>query len=169
MLRQHRSAVLLVFMCLFAMALQAQERKIVVGPRNAELAEGAHALRDGDAEEGIRLTMVGLQHSVGRTEYLIGTSNLCAGYIMQRRYAEALEECNRALEEDDNYWRARSNRALVYALQGRYEEANRDLELVEKTVPQAQTVKAVRALLEDLLHPVEPVITIDDRRDTDED
>lgn len=168
MLRRLFSVVLVVLVCLVTAAGQAQERKIVVGPRNAELAEGADALRAGDADEGVSLTLVGLQHAVGRREYLIGTSNLCAGYILQERYAEALKECNRALDEDENFWRARTNRALIYVLQGEYGEAESDLEIVEKVVPQAHTVKAVRALLEDLLHPVEPIITIDDRREMDD-
>ena len=34
--------------------------KTVVGPANADLADGAAALRAGDAEEGIRLTKRGL-------------------------------------------------------------------------------------------------------------
>lgn len=168
MLRKVFSVVLVVVVCLLTATGQAQERKIVVGPRNAELAQGADALLSGDAEEGVELTEVGLRHAVGNKEFLIGTSNLCAGYILQQRYVEALEECNRALAENEHYWRARTNRALIYALQGRYPEAIEDLEIVEGIAPQARTVRGVRALLEDLMNPVEPLITIDDRRETED-
>jgi len=147
----------------------AQERKIVVGPRNAELAEGAHALLDGEGEEGVRLTLAGLRHAVGRQERLTGTSNLCAGYILLERYNDALEECNSVLAEDESHWRARTNRALIYVLVGRYDAANADLDRVEQIAPQARTVIGVRELLRDRLNPVEPIVIIDERREAGDD
>ena len=84
---------------------------------------------------------------------------------MLERFDDALTQCDAALAEDPDYWRARTNRALVYILVGRYGEAERDLSLVEERAPQARTVIAVRELLRDRVNPVEPIIIIDDRRD----
>lgn len=167
-LRTVRIWVIATIVCLVAAIALGQERKIVVGPRNAPLAQGARALTEGDAEEGVRLTLIGLRQAVGRQERVIGACNLCAGYIMQRRFSEALKACDTALEENETYWRARANRALIHTLEGRYDAADRDLELVEKAAPQANAVKAVRALLTEMQNPAMPLIIIDDRRDDDD-
>lgn len=142
----------------------AQEHKIVVGPRNAELQDGAAALRAGNAEDGIRLTLAGLKNAANRDERLTGRSNLCAGYILQQRFSDALQQCDRALAEDGNYWRALANRALIHVLEGRYDQADKDLVQAEKLAPSADSVRNVRELLRDRLNPVAPIVIIDDRR-----
>ena len=156
-------AIATAFLCM--PPAQGQEHKIVVGPNNFDLMDGASALLEGDAEKGVELTLAGLQHSWSRKERVTGLSNLCGGYIMLERFDDALTQCDAALAEDPDYWRARTNRALVYILVGRYGEAERDLSLVEERAPQARTVIAVRELLRDRVNPVEPIIIIDDRRD----
>ncbi len=144
--------------------LRAEDYKIVVGTKNAELSVGADALLAGDAEEGVRRTRAGLRLASSDAERLTGMSNLCAGYIMLERYDEALEQCNTVLAADDDHWRARTNRALIYVLAGRYDDADKDLTQAEELAPGAHTVKAVRDLLYDRVNPVEPIIIIDDRR-----
>lgn len=151
-------------MCLGISLSYAQEHKIVVGISNIELSDGADALLAGDAEEGVRLTLEGLAHAWDRKDRLTGLSNLCGGYILLERYKDALEQCNEVLAEDEGFWRARTNRALVYVLVGRYDDADKDLSRAEELAPGARTVKAVRELLRDRLNPVEPIIIIDDRR-----
>ena len=64
--------------------------KTVVGPANADLADGAAALRAGDAEEGVRLTRRGLASAAGPRERVAGYSNLCAGLAMLERLDEAV-------------------------------------------------------------------------------
>jgi len=143
--------------------------KTVVGPGNAELADGAAALRVGNAEDGVRLTERGLMSANSRRERVAGYSNLCAGLAMLERLDEALEACNRALELDDRHWRSYSNRALVYLRQERYPEAERDISAGEQLNPHARTLKTLRAMYRDAVDPVAPSIIIDDRREASAD
>ena len=146
-----------------------QEARTVIGPSNVDLADGADALLAGDAEEGVRLTLAGLRYAKGARERHTAWSNLCAGYVMLEDYAAALGYCDRVLDENDQHWRAYSNRALTYIKLKRYEEAQHDLERAETLAPNSRTVKAVRAMLLDAIQPVAPSIVIDDRRQPAED
>ncbi|MDH3756761.1 MAG: hypothetical protein OEV10_11570 [Gammaproteobacteria bacterium] len=139
--------------------------KTVVGPGNVDLADGAAALRVGDAEEGVRLTQRGLSTANSQRDRVAGYSNLCAGLVMLDRLDEALEACSRALELDDQHWRSYSNRALVYLKQERYAEAEQDISTGEELNPNARTLKTIRAMLRDAVDPVSPSIIIDDRRE----
>lgn len=138
--------------------------KTVIGPSNVNLADGAAALRAGDAEEGVRLTQRGLAAANSHRDRVAGYSNLCAGLVMLDRLDEALEACDRALELDDRHWRSYSNRAAAYLRQERYEEAERDISAGEALNPDARTLKALRAMYRDAVDPVVPMIIIDDRR-----
>ena len=139
--------------------------KTVVGPANADLADGAAALRVGDAEDGVRLTERGLMSATSRRDRVAGYSNLCAGLAMLERLDEALQACNRALELDERHWRSYSNRALVYLKQERYPEAERDISAGEALNPNARTLRTLRAMYRDAVDPVAPSIIIDDRRE----
>lgn len=139
--------------------------KTVIGPANTDLADGAAALRAGDAEEGVRLTERGLATAGGRRERVAGYSNLCAGLVMLERFEEALQACNRALQLDDRHWRSYSNRALVYLKQEQYPEAERDIVRGEALNPHAHTLKTLRTMYRDAVDPVSPSIIIDDRRE----
>ena len=138
--------------------------KTVIGPGNVDLADGAAALRMGDAEDGVRLTQRGLRSANGQ-DRVAGYSNLCAGLVMLDRLDEALDACNRALELDDQRWRSYSNRALVYLRQERYAEAERDISSGEALSPNARTLKTLRSMYRDAVDPVSPSIIIDDRRE----
>ena len=88
------------------------DARTVIGPSNIDLADGAAALRTGDAEEGVRLTRRGLRSASSPRDRLAGYSNLCAGLIMLNRHEEAIESCDAAIAIDDRHWRSYSNRAL---------------------------------------------------------
>lgn len=143
--------------------------KTVIGPRNPNLVDGANELLAGNAEEGIRLTRLGLDVAVGQRERQAGLGNICAGYVMLKRYDDALEYCNQALDEYDRNWRALCNRALIYIKKGRFDEAARDLERGEEIAPNARALKEVRGMYRDATDPVTENITIDDRRKTGDD
>jgi len=147
----------------------SQETKTVIGPSNQALHDGAEALMDGDAEDGVRLTENGLGFASSKRDRVAGFSNLCAGYIMLGEPEKALLYCNQALELDDDNWRALSNRAYAYVKLGRYEEAEPDLSKAEEIAPQSRTVKVVRSMLLDATNPVAPLVIIDDRRQGAED
>lgn len=145
----------------------AEDNKTVVGPSNLPLTDGAHALQSGDAEEGIRLTQLGLSQASNERERQTARSNLCAGYIMLQQYERGLEYCNTVLAANSKYWRARSNRALIYIKLRRFEEADADLLVGEEQRPGSATIKAVRAMYIDATNPVAPSVIIDDRRAAD--
>jgi len=153
-----------VCLCLTLSNTDAQESKTVIGPSNPDLYDGANALLAHDAEEGVRLTLLGLQRESSSRNRLIAMSNLCAGYIMLDQLDTALSYCNQVLEKNDRYWRAYSNRALAYVKLERYEEAERDLQEAESLTTTARTVKIVRSMLLDATDPVAPLIVIDERR-----
>lgn len=131
------------------------------------LQDGADALRSGDAEEGIRLTRLGLSQASSSSERETAKSNLCAGYAMLGQYETGLPYCDEVLEQNARNWRARSNRALIYIKLRRFADANEDLLVGEEISPNAKTLKAVRKMYLDATDPVAPSVVVDDRRDPD--
>ena len=125
------------------------------------------ALMAGDAKEGVRLTLIGLSQAKSSRERRTGKSNLCAGYALLEEYATALPYCNEVLKEDDKYWRAYSNRALIYVKLRRFEEAEQDLLKGEAISPRSSKLAAVRRMYLDATDPVAPSVVIDDRQDAD--
>jgi tetratricopeptide (TPR) repeat protein len=120
--------------------------RTVIGP-NSLLADGAAALEAGRIEEGVRLTLEGLKVAVTVRENAAGHSNACAGYVLLRQWAEALAQCNAALELDTSNWRTYNNRAAIYVEQGLYDLAMRDLEAGLALAPGAPTLhESVRIL-----------------------
>lgn len=138
--------------------------RTVIGPSNIDLADGATALRAGNAEDGVRLTQRGLNGATNDRERVAGYSNLCAGLIMLERLDEAIAACSRALDIDDGHWRGYSNRALAYVRLKRYADAQRDIAASEAINPNARSTKVIKSMLLDATDPVAPSITIDDRR-----
>ena len=141
-----------------------EEPKTVIGPSNIDLADGASALRMGDAEEGVRLTRRGLRSANSARERLAGYSNLCAGLIMLGRHEEAIESCDAAIAIDDGQWRGYSNRALANIKLQRYAAAESDIRRGEELNPNARTLKVVKSMYLDAVDPVTPNVIIDDRR-----
>ena len=161
-----KPASIAVLLLLVAQFVLAQENRTILGPSNVPLQDGANALRAGDAEEGVRLTLIGLTQAKNSRERITAHSNLCAGYALLGRYEVGLKYCNEALAENDQHWRARSNRALIYVKLRRFAEADEDLQVGEKLAPNSNTLQAVRKMYLDATNPVAPSVVIDDRRDT---
>jgi tetratricopeptide (TPR) repeat protein len=121
--------------------------KTVIGQPNSLLADGAAALEAGRIEEGVRLTLEGLKVAVSPRENAAGHSNACAGYVLLKQWAEALAQCNAALELDTSNWRTYNNRAAIYVEKGLYDLAMRDLEAGLALAPGAPTLhESVRIL-----------------------
>jgi len=159
--------MVLVALLLAGSPLAAQDdAKTVIGVRNTALADGADALLAGDSEEGVRLTLRGLEFALGNRETKIAHANLCAGYTMMDKPLTALEHCNWVLERDPNYWRAYNNRALAYLLLGRYEESEADIARGQELRPGSTKLKTSKGMLLDKTNPVVEQIEIDERRDT---
>lgn len=145
-----------------------QEATTIIGPRNIPLYEGAQALMAGDDEEGVKLTLQGLELAHGRREEEAALSNLCAGYIKLGRFAEALKYCDILLSRNDKNWRGYNNRAVIYIMTKQYEKAEADLRRGEALNGGARTMKVARAMYMDAVHPVQPEIEIDDRKNQDD-
>jgi tetratricopeptide (TPR) repeat protein len=136
----------------------------VIGPRNPDLQEGAQQLLAGRAEEGVELTLRGLEVAQGAREEEAALSNLCAGYIMLENFDEALKYCELLIARNDESWRGYNNRAVIYINTKEYEKAHRDLVRGEELNPGARTLRIARAMYLDAVDPVAPEVEIDDRQ-----
>jgi len=158
------------FLLLVYSELAADEAsKTVIEPRNIMLADGANALIAGDGEEGVRLTLRGLELAHGEHERKTGHANLCAGYVMINKPLTALEHCNWVLERDPLHWRTYNNRALAYLRLERFEESEADIARGQALSPRSRTLKIAKGMLLDETDPVMPNIEVDERRSAMED
>jgi tetratricopeptide (TPR) repeat protein len=91
------------------------------------LAAGSAALAAGRHEEGIRLTLAGLERPNNPGDEAAAHSNLCAGYAALKRWSRALPHCNRSLELDPRNGHTLNNRAAVYVGLGLHDLAVADV------------------------------------------
>jgi len=150
-------------------AAPTEESKTVLGPENIYLYDGANALMAHNGEEGVRLTLLGLQVAKGGREKKIAHSNLCAGFLLINQPLTALEHCNWVIEEDEGHWRTYNNRALVYMRLERFAEAEEDIRKGQALRPNSKKLKIVKGMYLDETQPVTPKIEVDERRNTDDD
>jgi tetratricopeptide (TPR) repeat protein len=122
--------------------------KTVVKSVNPLLAQGADALASGRTEQGIQLTLEGLKLAATTQEVAAGHSNACAGYVLEKRWADALAHCNTAIELDKSNWRTYNNRAGIYIAQGLFDLAMRDLEAGFALAPGAPMLKESLRILQ---------------------
>ena len=142
----------------------ADEPRFSVGSANPDIYEGARALLAGRNEEGIRLTLRGLESANDKKEEEVALSNLCAGYTNMGDYDTALRYCNILEQRNDKLWRVYNSKALIYIHTKQYEKAEQELIKGEALNPGARSMKIARALYLDATQPVAPELEIDDRR-----
>jgi tetratricopeptide (TPR) repeat protein len=112
----------------------------VIGPVNPLLTDGTTALQMGRFEEGVRLTLAGLKQPNSPKDEAAGHSNVCAGYAALKRWEEALEHCNRALELDHTNWRTYNNRAAVFVGLKKFDLAMTDVNTGLELAPDSETL-----------------------------
>jgi tetratricopeptide (TPR) repeat protein len=123
------------------------ESRSLFGVENEYLAAGAEALMAKQYDEGIRLTLLGLERPTQPRERADALSNLCAAHAAKREPAVAIDYCTQSLEIDSDNWRAYSNRAYAYYLTLRFEEADDDLDRALALYPSARQMPQIRGML----------------------
>ncbi|MEO8062965.1 MAG: tetratricopeptide repeat protein [Pseudomonadota bacterium] len=121
--------------------LSQAQSATVLGPLNQLLSEGSVALEAGRFEEGVRLTLAGLEQPNNPRDKASGYTNVCAGYAALKRWHKALDHCNRALELDRNNWRTYNNRAAVFTGLKRFELAIADVNKGLALAPDSGTLQ----------------------------
>jgi tetratricopeptide (TPR) repeat protein len=127
--------------------LQASQSTTIIGSVNPLLTEGTNALERGRFEEGVRLTLEGLELPTNERDRAAGHSNVCAGYAALKRWTEALEHCNRALELDKTNWRTYNNRAAVFVGLKMFDLAMTDVNSGLELAPNSATLKKSREVV----------------------
>lgn len=124
------------------------DNRTVLGVSNGLLAAGAEAIRYGRYDDGIRLTLMGLERP-GNTDQnqSAGLSNLCAAHAAKNEPDLAIEYCTESLTFNDRNWRALSNRSYAYWLKEMYPEATVDLEAANAINPRAKQISQIRGML----------------------
>lgn len=169
----HRALVISVCMGLVVSASWAQDERgkdkfrqptrLVFEGGNQLLAAGSQAMRTGNYDEGIRLTLLGLEQR-GNSDYLrtSGLSNLCAAYAATNVPDSAIDYCGQSLEVNNENWRAFLNRAYAHWLKGMHAEAAADLEAAEQINPRASEIEQIRGLINQ--STLEPRVRVEDRQ-----
>ena len=120
---------------------------IVLGSSNQLLMDGSSALEAGRYEEGVRLTLAGLEQPNNPHDEASAHTNICAGYAALKRWKDALEHCNRALELDLGNWRTYNNRAAVLTALGLFDLAIVDVNKGLILAPDSSTLQKSLAVV----------------------
>jgi tetratricopeptide (TPR) repeat protein len=120
--------------------LRSAQSATVLGPANPMLRQGTQALQSGHYEEGVRLTLAGLDQPNSVKDKAAAHSNICAGYVALKRFDEALEHCNLALDLDRNNWRTFNNRAAVFVGLKKFDLAMTDVNTGLEIAPGSETL-----------------------------
>jgi tetratricopeptide (TPR) repeat protein len=126
----------------------AADSRIVIGAGNELLSAGAEAIRYGRYDDGIRLTLLGLERP-GNSDRIraAALSNLCAAHAAKEEPDQAIDYCGQSIDIDEHNWRAYSNRAYAYWLKGMYPEAEVDLEAAVSINANARQILQLRGML----------------------
>jgi len=139
------------------------DNRTVIGAGNSLLAAGAEAIRYGRYDDGIRLTLMGLERP-GNTEQnrSAAFSNLCAAHAAKEESDVAIAYCTESLELNTQNWRALSNRSYAYWLKEMYPEATVDLEAASAINPRARQISQIRGMLNEA--GLQPRIIMEDHQ-----
>jgi tetratricopeptide (TPR) repeat protein len=139
------------------------DNRSVLGGGNDLLAAGSNAIRAGLYDEGIRLTMLGLDRRDNSDgERAAALSNLCAAYAAKNVPDTAIQFCTQSLAIDSRNWRAFSNRSYAYWLKGMFAEATFDLDAAAGISPKAKQVLQIRGMINE--SGLQPRITVEDHQ-----
>ena len=138
-----------IFLCAGLVSVQADEsiNHTIIGT-DPSLSAGAFALRTGQFEEGVNLTLDGIDSVMTSHDRASAFSNLCAGYLGTRQFVKALEACDKALDFNDRNWRIYNNRALALLNTGRINAAREDLEKGFAINPDSPTLAKVAEMID---------------------
>lgn len=143
------------------LANQAPDSRMLFG--GSLLSLGAEELRSGNYEEGIRITLMGLEErGVPDAKRAAAHSNLCAAYAARKEPDVAIEHCTLSLDIDDANWHAWSNRSYAYWLKGMYSAATTDLEAAIAINPDARQVFQIRGMLNEAT--LRPRVEVEDHQ-----
>ncbi|MGD2167879.1 MAG: hypothetical protein PVF63_07195 [Gammaproteobacteria bacterium] len=137
--------------------------RTVFGTPNELLSVGAQAMLAGRWEDGVRLTLMGLEQ-VGVNEQMraAALSNLCGGYAALNQPDLAIEYCTQSIDIDEDNWRAWSNRSYAYWLKDQYVAAGADLERATSINDRARQLFQIRGMLNEA--GLKPRIVMEDRQ-----
>ena len=142
---------------------RTSDTRSVFGPSNQLLHAGAESIRYGRYDEGIQLTLAGLERKgTSDRDRAAGLSNLCAAFAALNQPNEAIQYCSESLEITELNWQAWSNRAYAYWLKEMYEEAASDLEEAMAINDQARQLSQIRGMLNEA--GLRPRIVTEDRQ-----
>jgi tetratricopeptide (TPR) repeat protein len=128
------------------LANQAPESRTLFG--GGLLPAGANELRMGNYDEGIKLTLMGLEErGISDKNKAAAHANLCAAYAAKQEPDVAIEHCTLSLEISGANWQAWSNRSYAYWLKGMYPAAMKDLEVAIAMNPDARQIFQIRGML----------------------
>jgi hypothetical protein len=127
--------------------LEGSAHRVTLGA-NEHLVAGSKAIRAGLFDDGIRLTLIGLDRAgLGVRDRAAGLANLCAGYVSKREPDQAIPYCDQSLQLDDRNWRVYTVRARAYFLKRMFDEAARDNDAAAAINPASAHVKELRGKL----------------------
>jgi tetratricopeptide (TPR) repeat protein len=163
-----RAAVTGLATCLLACPAWSQPgdqgpQKVLVLGGNSYLSAGADAIRAGLFDDGIRLTMTGLERD-GPSERnrAAGLANLCAAFVAKGEPDTALPYCTDSLALNAGNWRAYSNRSHAYLLKEMYDEAAADNAAAAALSPNADHVVWIRGILNE--YRLRPRVLVEDHQ-----
>lgn len=134
--------------------LDGSAQRMTIGA-NEYLVAGSEMIRAGQFDDGIRLTLIGLERgNLGVRDRAAGLANLCAAYVSKNEPDAALPYCDRSLQLDGSNWRVYTARARAYLVKGMLAEAKRDNDAAAAINPNSAHVKEIRGKInEQLLRP----------------
>ena len=142
---------------------KTSDTRSVFGSINELLAAGADAIRFGRYDEGIQLTLLGLERrDTSDRNRAAGLSNLCAAFAAKNSPDDAINYCTQSIEINDTNWQAWSNRSYAYWLKAMYDLAASDLNRAMEINDQARQLSQIRGMLNE--SGLRPRIIMEDRQ-----